>query len=53
MATEVIVHRVERRDETSICRKSSGEPTIRAVKVFHGKTMSKSSSEVDLATNGF
>ncbi|KAG7416541.1 hypothetical protein Forpi1262_v016751 [Fusarium oxysporum f. sp. raphani] len=54
MSTEVTVHRAERRDgETSICRKSSAEPTIGVVKVFLGKTMSKSSSEVDLATHGF
>ncbi|KAH6874293.1 hypothetical protein B0T10DRAFT_533028 [Thelonectria olida] len=54
MTTEIIVHRAERRDdETSICRMSSADSTIGVAKAFHGKTMSKASSEIDLATHGF
>ncbi|KPM34110.1 hypothetical protein AK830_g12460 [Neonectria ditissima] len=56
MTTEIVVEREDRHDEEeagSIGRNSSADSTIGRAKTFDGGTLSKSSSELHLATRGF
>ncbi|KAH7110663.1 hypothetical protein B0J13DRAFT_577697 [Dactylonectria estremocensis] len=55
MTTNIIVHRAERQDDEtrSVCRMSSADSTIGVAEVFDGRTTSKASSEVNLATHSF
>ncbi|KAH7111921.1 hypothetical protein B0J13DRAFT_489177 [Dactylonectria estremocensis] len=55
MTTEIILQHEERQSEGtgSICRNSSADSTGRGPQAFDGENMSKTSSEVNLATRGF
>ncbi|KAH7134082.1 hypothetical protein EDB81DRAFT_90621 [Dactylonectria macrodidyma] len=55
MTTEIVVHREMRQDDDgmSIGRKSSANSTIGQAKTFDGGNLSKSSSELHLASRGY
>lgn len=55
MTTEIVVHREDRQGDEgeSMGRKSSASSTIGRAKTFDGRNLSKSSSELHLASRGF